>query len=550
MGCAVTSDLDLPMIRSHLESILRIQTSSASERGASAMTIAITMVVIMGMAAIAVDVGGGFVERRLDQNTADTSVLSAGVELIVTGDVQAAVDSVKALADTNLDRTIPAADWAACVDNNALATPSDMIPGVVGGSNCISFGDNDDGVAYGRIRVRVPDQTSPSFFARVLGFGDLLTSAAAEAQLDGFGESGAFPAAVFSGAGTGDSFCIKTGTGAANSQSCGSPSTGDFGNFQPYFYTEIAPGNPSTQCTSGNQPAPLARSIADGIDHFLGIAPTAPGTRRNGANCPQFPGPLFPNRVDSGSGYSNSDITNGLVSGGSYDGNFDGRLTRVDWGATYGTATVFTEELDNRPLWAYIDMGVIDNVNYPACWNAATLGPDEHDDFTNPAEESAYVQAQLDMGSCLQGTSAMPPFTPQPNDPPPSLFLSDLYETTRLTIVPKYHQAAPIGNNSCCYDIKAFVPVFIDGIWTANGPQWNCNAGMVNDPVNGYCKHEPGRSGTIQIGPPGQRKINSASAIVLSCEVLPGVDDPAEKCRKVETGAGTVDVFLDLYLTR
>lgn len=517
------------------------------EGGATAITIAMSMVVILGMAAIAVDAGAGFVERRLDQNTVDTAVLSAGVELIVSGDVQAAVDTAKDFVDTNLDRTVSQTEWDACVDDRALEFPSDIIPGVVDGSDCISFGPNSDGVAFGKIRVRVPEQTTPPFFSRVIGFSGLITDAAAEAELDGFGESGAFPSAVFSGAATGDSFCIKTGTGAANSQSCGAPSSGDFGNFQPYFYTEIAPGNPKTQCTSGNQPAPLARAIADGLDHFLGTTPSEPGDRRNGDDCPQFPGPLFPNRVDSGSGYSNNDITDGLIVGGNYDGAYDGRLTRTTWGAPHGTATMFGETLDNRPLWSYIDPNTITMATHPACYEAWDEGPDSHNDYNDAVAESEFVAAQENMRDCLLGTNATPP---QPNDPPASLFVDELYQTLRLTIVPKYHQDTPLGNNACCYDIESFVPVFLDGVWTSNGPQWTCAGGMVNDSAEGFCKHEPGRTGEITIDAAGQRKVDSASAIVLSCEVLPGVDDPAEKCKKVETGAGTVSVFLNLYLTR
>lgn len=510
------------------------------ERGATLIFVSITLVLLMGFAAIAVDYGSGVVERRLDQNTADTSVLSAGVELIVSGNVQEAVGSVKEFVDTNLARTLTAADWESCVDSEALAFPSNTIPGVTGGSNCISFGPNDDGVAFAKIRVRIPNQTANTYFARVLGFDGLETFAIAEAQLTGSGGvSGSFPAAVFSGAQQGDTFCIKTGTPSnpASGQSCGSPSTGDFGNFQPYFYTEISPGNPNTLCTSGNQPAPLARAIADGIDHFLGTTPSAPGNRTNGANCPQFPGPLFPNRVDSGSGYSNSDITDGLVLGGSYDGNYTGRLTRQNWGAAYGTATVFQRTLDNRPLWTYIDSSVLNTALHTACV-AAAAGPNSHSNSNDAAAEAVYQEAQQNMLDCLSSS------------PPDSLFVDDLYESQRLTIVPMYHQSAPLGNNACCYDIKTFVPVFIEGIWTNEGTQWTCDGGMTRDTAGGYCKHEPGRTGTIHINAQGNRRVDSANAIVLSCDVLPGVEGSAQKCSRVGSGGNTADIFLDLFLTR
>ena len=67
-----------------------------SDSGVSALTVALAMLVIMGFAAVAIDWGMGVAERRLDQNTVDTAVMSAGVELIVSGDLQEAVDSVKA----------------------------------------------------------------------------------------------------------------------------------------------------------------------------------------------------------------------------------------------------------------------------------------------------------------------------------------------------------------------------------------------------------------------------------------------------------------------
>lgn len=520
--------------------------NTRGQRGATAITLAASLMLLMGMAALAIDIGAGKNERRLDQNTADASVLAGGVELIVSGGIQQAVDSIKQHVDTNLGRSVSAADWAACTDPSALPVLSSAIPGVVGGSPCISFGSSTQGVAYAHLRVRVPNQDVPTSFGRILGFVNLETAAAAEAELLSTTASGAFPSAVFSGAAGGDTFCIKTGTGAANSTSCGSPSTGDFGNFVPYFYTELDPGNPSSLCTSGNQPAPLSRIIADGLDHFLGSTPTVPGNRRNGADCPGFPGPGFPNRLDSGSGYSNADVTSGLISGGNYDGAYTGRLTRKLWNSgTYGTAQIFGYEIDNRPLWTYIDPAVIAAPGVPASCQAAATGPTRND---GPADEAAYVAAQTDMADCLADPNVPDSLLGADTD---GVAGPDIYLTPRLVIVPKYHQAGPIGNNSCCYDVMDFVPVFIDGVWTDNSPQWTCNGGMVNDPTNDYCKHEPGRTGTISIGSVGNRRVDSASASVLSCEVLPGPEPALERCKKVSSiGGGTITIFLNLVLTK
>jgi hypothetical protein len=510
------------------------------ERGATAILIAISLLLLIGMAAVAIDIGAGKNERRLDQNTADASVMAAGVELMISGSVQEAVNAVKQYANTNLGRTVDQAEWTACADSEALPILSTVIPGVIGGSPCISFGNNSQGIAFAKVRVRVPNQSVPTTFGRVLGALSIETSAAAEADMDAVLNSGAFPSAIFANAQQGESFCIKTGTGSSNAASCGSPSSGDFGNFVPYFYTELAPGNPSTYCTSGNQPFPLSRVVADGLDHFLGTTPVIPGNRRNGADCPSFAGPAFPNRLDSGSGYSNSDITDGLIVGGNYDGPYTGRLTRKVWpSGTYGVANIFSFQVDNRPLWTYIDPSAA--ATGPAACSLAATGPTQNDG-TNEAD---YILAQTRLTQCLS------------SNPPDGLFGADtdgvagadIYLSPRLTIVPKYHQVLPIGNNSCCYDVKDFTPVFIEGVWTNNGPQWTCDGSMINVPGD-YCQHEPGRTGTISITAAGQRKIDSASATVVSCEVLPGPEAPAERCNKIGTGGSTVTIFANLFLTR
>lgn len=510
-----------------------LRANRQQDLGATAMLVALSLVLLMGIAAVAVDYGLGINERRQDQTAADNSALGAGVELIVSGDLQTAVDSVKTITNENLGRIVTDQQWIDCQDPDQLGR-SAVDEGLTPGTSCISFGQSASGVAWNRIRVRIPEQTTDTAFAKVLGATGLVTDAAAEVELEHLLASGAFPAGVFFGADAGEQFCIKTGTGSGNSESCGAPSTGDFGNFQPYFYTELSPGNPSSMCASGNQPAPLARVMADGLDHQLGFTETAPGTRVNGADCPSSGGPAFPDRVDSGSGYSNTDITNGLVKGGSYDGSYDGRLTRKPWPSPYRTADVFGPDIDNRPLWSYIDGSVATG----QC-AAAASGPDWYDP-TDPSSvsEQEFLDAHTAMIACLSSS------------PPSNLFVNDLYLSPRLTIVPRFHQNAPIGNNACCYDIAGFVPAFINGIWTANGPQWTCDQGMTNDPTNGFCKHEPGRVGTIHINASGQQKIDSADAIVLSCEVLPGVEEPEEKCKKVQIGGGVVDVYLNLFLVK
>lgn len=511
--------------------------SNSRETGATLIVVAASLLVLMGFAAFAIDLSAAKNERRLDQGTVDAATLAGGVEVIVGGGTADAAASIRAYVDTNLGRSLSATDWNQCVDSGAL--PVSGIPTAVNANQpCISFGPNSAGDPFGRIRARVPDQETATTFGRLLGVNALNTSALAEVELRGSILSGAYPSGIFAGAGAGDTFCIKTGPGSDPEESCGGSSTGDFGNFNPYFYQEVGPSNPATICTSGNQTAPLAYTIANGLDHFLGTTPTTPGDRVNGADCPGSPGPAFPDRVDSGGGYSNTDVTTGLLSGGSYDSvSYVGRLRQKAW-AGYGGANVFTFAVENRPLWKFIDTGI---GGLPTSCTDAASGPGTINDSTDVAAETAFQQARTDMTTCLAD-----PATPD------GLFVDELYQSPRLTIVPRYHQTAALPSNSCCYDILSFEVVFIDEIWTANGSQWTCDGGMINDAANGFCKHSPGRQGTIHINANGQRRIDSASAIVLSCELLPDAGIPAdEKCKKVENPDGTIiTVFLDLFLTK
>ncbi|HKX75317.1 MAG TPA: Tad domain-containing protein [Acidimicrobiia bacterium] len=490
-------------------------TNSSSDRGATALLIALCLLLIMGMAAFAIDISAAKNERRLDQNGADASVLAGALEYALGGSAQSVVDTAKAYVATNV-RAVPAGDWAACTDPDALPLLSSSIPGITGGSACISFQFGPDDAL---MRVRVPNQQTDTTFGRVLGVTQIDTFAFAEATI--FETSnGAFPAGVFSSVGPGAEVCIKTGT-AGGRDSCGASTTGDFGNFNPYFYTELSSGPQSSLCNSGNQPQPLSRAIADGLDHRLGTTPSAPGNRVNGGDCPGFPGPLNPNRVDSGGGYSNNDVTDGMITGGSWPSasdNFSGRLRRGPY--VDGSFEIFGRDIDNKPLWEYIDTSLPMNAT---CQNAAAQ---------NPTDATSVIAAEAIMKTCLATESGQ-------------IFSADLANTMRLATVPQYHQSAPLGSNVCCYDIANFVPVFIQGLWTEFGAQWTCN-GVFIDPTLSFCMHEPGMNGDIdRTGGPGQQKIDSASAIVLGCHHL-----PPPLCQVISGGGSAGNQFYELELTR
>jgi hypothetical protein len=502
------------------------------ERGASAIAVTASLLLLIGMAAIAIDVGAGFNERRLDQATADVSVLAGALEYGLGQSAQSVVDEVKAYVDANV-QPVTAAEWTACTDPGVLSLPTNTMAGVVGGSQCISFELSPD---EARLRVRVPDRQTNTSFGRVLGMTNLITSAAAEATI--FETSnGAFPAGVYANTGPGAEFCIKTGPNPKDS--CDGPKTGDFGSFNPWFYTELDPGGISSLCTSGNQPAPLSRAMADGLDHRLGTTPVSPGTLVNGGTCPGQPGPLNPHQLDSGGGYSNADVTAGMVMGGSWDGIYSGRLARgpyvgeVDGSGTPGVINVFGVSLDNRPLWTYIDPSLADQ---PEC--SAAAGVPGTPTFPFTATDGMgfsrvlndWDDAEQLMRDCLAAETDQ-------------LFSTDIDTAPRLATVPQYHQLAALPNNSCCYDILDFVPIFIQGLWTDEGPGWTC-AGVFVSPGS-YCRHDPGMVGNINHNSPGQRRIDSASALVLACEHL-----PPPTCQAISSGGSLQNQFYVTELTK
>jgi hypothetical protein len=511
------------------------------DRGATAIIVAICLLLLCGMAALAVDLGFGFRERRFDQAAADAAALGASLEMVITNQanpVRAAVTNVYQLVDQNLaPRTVPPPDWSACTDTGALfwqtKTDGAILQTADIGSDCISLSEN-----FNTLRVRVPLQGVDTIFGAVLGFNEIDVTAAAEAERNtDWGGGGDFPSGVLSGTSAGSTVCIKTGT-AGVQESCGSPSTGDFGNFKPYFYSAVD-GVISSICESGEQKWSIARAMADGIDHeFSAYNLVAPNPRINGqwCNTSGVPGPPFPNMVDSAAGYqSGDDITWGLVSGGTWTTNYTGRLTRGPYVSP--NATIFGFNVDNRPLWDYIDnsldFSAATGFNLPNC-ELAQARPAEIFLIDHPAAMTQLV-------ACLD----------EADDAGVSIFTPDLFNTHRLAHAPLYHEGPPpapfppLGFNACCYHIKGLVPIFIQSLYARSAHVTFTCDGEFDDTVTDMCVHHPGLTGSMGVGPKGLQKVDSASALVLSCALL-----PAGTCPTIQDGTNPLNFLYDLQLTR
>ena len=504
----------------------------SGERGATAIVVALCLVLLCGMASLAVDLGFGFRERRFDQAGSDAAALGGSLEMVITNQinpVQAAIDEVYALVDQNLNRPVGLPAWDACTDPDALfwQTKSDAATlGTTGGSDCISLSED-----FNTFRVRVPLQGVETTFAAVLGFNAIDVSAAAEAERNTqWGGGGDFPSGVLTGTSIGSTICIKTGN-SGGADSCGEPTSGDFGNFLPYFYSAVD-GSLASLCDKGEAKVPMARAMADGIDHEFSVyTPLTPNPRLNGQWCTTsgVPGPPFPNIVDSAAGYQNDDITQGLVSGGNWPAtDFTGRLTRGPYATS--AAQIFGFNIDNRPLWDYIDDSLdfssATGLNLPNCDLA-----EDRPAVISPAENPAALAETVD---CLEEADLS--MTP--------IFTTDIYNTHRLAHSPLFHETALWGNNAMPYTIKGIVPIFIQGVFAkAEHVTFTCNGFDTSRP--GMCIHHPGLVGDMGVGPKGLQKVDSASAIVLSCALL-----PVGTCPTIQDGTNPLNFLYDLQLTR
>ena len=505
----------------------------STDRGATAVIVAICLLLLCGMAALAVDLGFGFRERRFDQGGADAAALGGSLEMVITNQpnpVRAAIANVHDLVEDNLGgRPVPQADWSACTDPGALfwQTKSDgaMLGTTDIGSDCISLSEN-----FNTFRVRIPNQGVDTTFGAAIGFTEIDVSAAAEAERNtDWGGGGDFPSGVLSGTSAGSTICIKTGT-SGGADSCGEPTSGDFGNFLPYFYGPVD-GSLASICESAEQKFPMARAMADGIDHEFSVYNlSAPTVRRNGQWCKTsgVPGPPFPNTVDSAAGYQNTDITQGLVTGGTWPStHFTGRLTRGPY--VSGNAEIFGERIDNRPLWDYID----DSLDFSSSGlNLANC--DAAEDRPSVVTTTDYPTAATELVACIG----------EANTAGVSIFTTDILDTHRLAHSPLYHETALWGDNAKPYHIKGIVPIFIQSVYAkSEHVTFTCNGFDSSRP--GMCIHHPGLVGDMGVGPKGLQKIDSASAIVLSCTLL-----PSGTCPGIQDGTNPLNFLYDLQLTR
>jgi hypothetical protein len=543
--------------------------------GASALIVALSMLLIMGFAALVVDLGAGFNDRSRDQSTADASVLGGAVESFLSGDAQAVVDEASTLVDSNVGHAVTDPDWVACQDPDQLNLTAGVL-GLSPGTDCISWTGN-----YTEMRVRIPDQSIPTTFGRVLGASGLITSAAAQATVGGQGTSNSPPLVVTANTSAGQEVCLRTspssiplppltvGNGPGVPYGPSSPPEPDpcddsvydpasefFGTLLPYVYADPTTGD--VICDTGE----VEYSLAVGIDHTLssfdpdfqvGISdPTGPDVKEEGVGCtgnPKIPQP-YPNTMKLNTGLSAQELRCGLlttksgVCGTDVPGPSGTHVTaRLQSGAFMSTAVQFLQEdMDNKPLWDFFRTN-LDSLTVPqSCKDLQdNLGNAQWDYYD---KKDALVDCLSTWDSTTDDTLFANDTAGQGTagilDEPRFFFLPYLAEGNLVT-----DPSTCISSSSTqCVHFNAFVPVYLQATYSGfsgGSSRFDCDPGGNK------------RWGIHQAGEPGNcgrdnDNLDRISGIVLACGMFPDTICLPDGSGPAGTPAGTP--VLSVYLSR
>jgi Flp pilus assembly protein TadG len=474
-------------MRRRFSSLRRALPDLSGDEGASALLIALCMVLLLGFAAVAVDATGlGFNDRRQDQSAADVGALAA-VQFAVVDDLgngctgtnidiarcNGASEAIEVANATLDDPTL--ADWS---DSTKCGSPPSGFTAVTGVSPCVAFDSN-----LQRAWVRIPTITNDTSLGGAVGLNTISTSADAVAGSEYDPPAGVLPFLLPGNAAGADYNCLKASSNP-NFGACEDlPTVGNFGSADFFLY-----GNDFKQWDvkcSGDTNGRLVANIARGVDHPLGVYdPTNPDERQEASLCPIFG--AQPNTVDSQTGIG-SNLEQGLLYGdtayaaGPYPGAIQDSsgFTVRNSGGSKAAAIV-----DDTPLWDYLKTGL-----GPPCNNVTT-----------PAE----------METCINDAKA--------NDT--VIFTDDLADSgIRFGWVPELLESDFTGNP---YHIVDYRPVYLDTTF------YSCSANLceiIHTPGvadTGACVATPPEPRTTCGTPGNQNKTLAAvAAWVLEADIVP-----------------------------
>ncbi|HEX6302514.1 MAG TPA: Tad domain-containing protein [Acidimicrobiia bacterium] len=444
--------------------------------GATAIIIAFTMVVIMGIAAIVVDAtGAGFNERRQDQTAADTAVMAGALGFVLDEDDVTKVSNALSVARANLDTEYTDQEWQAlwddCRDPNLAAvdigtgTPEEFFPMASpwGGPDleCVSKSSS-------YMRVVIPNQTVDTTFGKVIGFDSLETRAEAIARIESFEDAdGLIPFGLPGGTGNGE-VCLSSSPSGPAELPCQGPSGGGFGTVNSEFFGDFS-GSPDCGNPGSTE---LAQNVALGVDHYVDVW-TADSANAEGVTLgdphpgdgtiagysdvafdqcrivggvvePEQSGHEFPpNTLKVDTGFSQSAaVEEGLIS----DATFLGQPSRLQ------NTSNPTQDLVKRRQGANNDVYALDD-----------RGPWEYLTGTGACSSSAYDGLITDdkvslFQTCLSGYTG-----------DTEIFDPSIADSPRFAWAPQYwHDASTTGTS--WQPVQDYRMVFIGGLW------FNCDA--------------------------------------------------------------------------
>ena len=438
--------------------------AASSERGASAMLIAFCLVLLLGMAAFAIDLGFGFNERRDDVTAADMGVMAGAVSSL--GSNAQVRDQILSFARQNLPTAYSNAQWQTawqgCTDPELATlntTGFHFIPvappagWTVGSPWCISIDP------AGFVRVRLP---RPGHQHGVWA-GDRDQSVRIECrrhrslELTGRRRYSAFRVGVD---GRGRNSCLSAGrqrrTMPRNPATAPTPATSAPWN---RLNTGTSPSAQSRTAPGPRRRTSSAINIAVGLDHR--VVPDANGLVSDELQdiCPVIDSGETPDTLNTFSGLSIG-TQEGLATG-PVPGGFVPKLQQ----GTAPKRNVYGSNLDDQPLWFYLDgtlTGVSSGGTIPDSCVRSTYYIGLPQDWSVPADGVLDLPGSWQhISKCLLDHVAM-------GAGAPIIFLETVGDSARFSYVPQFWESTlPSGNGFL--HILRFKSTWLQATWWKKG---------------------------------------------------------------------------------
>ena len=471
------------------------------EAGAILPIFALLLIMLLLFAALAVDLGAAWAQRRTSQTAADAGVMAAALEYLrpAPPDETGIFDLVNDYANANLSGPdLAYDDWAACVDNGR---PADYAPlgsdgtwvypgsgGVASLVDCISLQQVNNEPAV--LRVRLPNNDVPTAFARLIGIDSIAVAAFAEAEIRYSESAMILPFSLPSNPNPTE--CLGTppnGLLPSDEAPCTGPNQGNFGMIDSPWFGAPAPwGTDVDSCPKDpnfNARTPL--NLALGLDHIITAWPdsvpdplppigTSLGNNHSGADsCDNATNPLPPYVLltETGNTQTGSGIMHdGFLGTGFGTENADGRLRQLPAPGSVGEltgdnlagqrldirTTKSNIDVDNVGLWEYLDRD--QNPQGDCHWS----------EFDNKTGRDLTDQ----MLRCI--TVGTDPFTGATINPDPAPKFTDaILGSPRFALVPVLNYARGAQFGSKWWGVISLQPVYIQTTWYICGtPTGDC----------------------------------------------------------------------------